>query len=90
MRVDIGVHLSRDGRGHIKVDTMKPTATPILLRIPDACSRWGWSRSFLYERIADGDIEAVKVGAGTRVVTASGDAYVKSLPRLPSKQSAGA
>lgn len=44
---------------------------PISMRIPDACRFTGISRSTLYLLIARGEIEIVKMGAATLVLTAS-------------------
>jgi excisionase family DNA binding protein len=44
---------------------------PISMRIPDACRFTGISRSTLYLLIARGEIEVVKMGAATLVLTAS-------------------
>lgn len=40
---------------------------PIAVRVKEACRLTGIGRSKLYELIADGDIEIVKVGAMTLV-----------------------
>ncbi|GAM07062.1 helix-turn-helix domain-containing protein [Novosphingobium sp. MBES04] len=49
-----------------------PTPTqPISVRIPEACRLTGIGRSKLYELIAEGRIEVVKVGAITLVPYAS-------------------
>ncbi|WP_260926740.1 helix-turn-helix domain-containing protein [Novosphingobium sp. 9] len=40
---------------------------PLTVRIPEACRLTGIGRSKLYELIADGSIEVVKVGAMTLV-----------------------
>ena len=45
--------------------------TPILVTIPEACRISGFSRSELYRRLAAGDLDAVKMGRSTRIVTAS-------------------
>ena len=44
---------------------------PISVRIPEACRLTGIGRSKLYELIAEGRIEVVKVGAMTLVPYAS-------------------
>lgn len=41
------------------------------MRIPDACRFTGLSRSTLYVLVAAGEIETVKVGAATLVLTES-------------------
>jgi excisionase family DNA binding protein len=47
------------------------TIEPISMRVPDACRFTGISRSTLYLLIARGEIEIVKVGAATLVLTDS-------------------
>lgn len=44
---------------------------PISMRVPDACRFTGISRSTLYLLISRGEIEIVKVGAATLVLTES-------------------
>ena len=44
---------------------------PISMRVNDACRFTGISRSTLYLLIASGDIEIIKLGATTLVVTES-------------------
>ena len=44
---------------------------PITMRIPDACRYIGIGRSTLYLLIARGQVEVVKVGRSTLVLTAS-------------------
>ncbi len=53
-----------------------------LLRVPEACAYARIGRTKLYELINAGAIGAVKVGAGTRVIRASLDAWFNNLPRL--------
>lgn len=55
---------------------------PIVLSVKDAACFIGLSRSRLYELIADGSIEARKLGARTVVPTASLRAFVERAPRL--------
>lgn len=52
---------------------------PITMRINDACRFTGISRSTLYLLIASGDVEIVKLGASTLVMT-------ESLRRLVNKK----
>lgn len=47
------------------------TIEPISMRVPDACRFTGISRSTLYLLIARDEIEIVKVGAATLVLTQS-------------------
>ena len=44
---------------------------PITLRVPDACRFTGISRSTLYLLIARGEIEVIKLGSATLVLTES-------------------
>ena len=44
---------------------------PITMRVPDACRFIGVSRSTLYVLIAEGEIEIVKLGCSTLVLTES-------------------
>lgn len=44
---------------------------PITMRVPDACRYIGVSRSTLYVLIAGGEIEIVKLGCSTLVLTES-------------------
>ena len=51
--------------------TTSPTVEPICVRINDAARMIGVGRTKLYELIADGEVETVKLGKSTRVITAS-------------------
>jgi excisionase family DNA binding protein len=51
------------GKKHIN---QSPTE-PLAVRIPEACRLTGIGRSKLYQMIADGSIERIKVGAITLV-----------------------
>jgi len=46
-------------------------ADPLCVRVPEACRLLSVGRSKLYELIASGDVETVKIGTGTRVVMTS-------------------
>lgn len=48
--------------------------------IPEALKMTGISRTFLYERLADGSIRAVKAGAKTLIDVQSLTAWAASLP----------
>lgn len=52
-------------------DAERPTVAPITMRVPEACKFIGLSRSTLYVLVATGEIETVKVGAATLVLTKS-------------------
>lgn len=53
------------------LDTMQLPLEPMTVRIPVAVQLTGIGRSKLYELIAAGDIETVKVGASTLITVAS-------------------
>jgi excisionase family DNA binding protein len=44
---------------------------PITMRVPDACRFIGISRSTLYVLISEGEVEIVKLGCSTLVLTES-------------------
>ena len=48
-----------------------PAIEPITMRIPDACHYMGIGRSTLYILIGAGQVEIVKIGRSTLVVTDS-------------------
>jgi len=56
---------------------------PFSVRIPDAVRMTGLSRSRIYQLIADGDIEAAKVGRSTVVLVASLRALILAKRRNP-------
>lgn len=56
---------------------------PLVVRIPDACRLLGVGRSKLYELIADGKIEAVKIGANRLILLASVKAFVEACRQPP-------
>lgn len=51
---------------------------PISMRVNDACRYIGISRSTLYILIASGEIEIIKLGASTLVLTDSLKRYIES------------
>lgn len=51
--------------------TVPSQAEPICVRINDAARMIGVGRTKLYELIASGEIEAIKLGKSTRITTAS-------------------
>jgi len=59
------------------------TAPPIAMRIPDACRFIGLSRSTLYLLVATREIETVKVGASTLVLTESLCALIERRRNTP-------
>lgn len=54
-----------------------PQPTPFTVRIPEACRLCGIGRSKLYELIAAGEIEIIKVGTITLVPVASLKAFLR-------------
>lgn len=58
------------------LDTSLTAITPITMRIPDACKFIGLSRSTLYVLVSAGEIETVKAGAATLVLTDSLRAFI--------------
>lgn len=57
---------------------------PISMRVNDACRFTGISRSTLYLLIASGDVEIIKLGATTLVVTESLRRFVNEKRRRTS------
>ena len=51
--------------------TAPPPVEPICVKVNDAARMIGVGRTKLYELIADGEVETVKLGKSTRVITAS-------------------
>ena len=56
-----------------------PFAQRLTCTIDDACEVTGLGRTKLYELIAAGELEIVKIGTATRVVVSSIEAYVDRL-----------
>ncbi len=56
---------------HLREQHQRTVIEPIALRVPDACRYLGIGRSTLYVLIGQGEIEIVKVGSATLVLTAS-------------------
>jgi excisionase family DNA binding protein len=68
---------------------------PVLLGILEAAALARVSRSFLYERLADGSIESRKAGRRRLVVSSSLNHWMTNLPvvalkQAPSKEAASA
>jgi excisionase family DNA binding protein len=51
--------------------TAPPKVEPICVKVNEAARMIGVGRTKLYELIASGEIEAVKLGKSTRITTAS-------------------
>lgn len=73
----------REHRGHQVIE-------PIAMRVPDACRYLGIGRSTLYLLIGKGEIEVVKMGSATLVLTASLRSLVERLRSPDVKQASGA
>lgn len=55
----------------------KPQSEPITVRIPEAIRLTGIGRSKLYELIASGDVEVIKIGSCTLIPMASLHALIE-------------
>ncbi|MBS0474319.1 MAG: helix-turn-helix domain-containing protein [Proteobacteria bacterium] len=51
--------------------TAPPSVEPICVKVNEAARMIGVGRTKLYELIASGEIEAIKLGKSTRITTAS-------------------
>ena len=56
---------------YLREQDRRPSIEPIAMRVPDACRYVGIGRSTLYVLIAGGEVEIVKLGSSTLVLTAS-------------------
>lgn len=56
---------------HLRDQALRSTIEPVAMRVPDACRYVGISRSTLYVLIARREVEIVKLGRSTLVVTES-------------------
>ncbi len=65
------------------LDTGLSAITPITMRVPDACKFIGLSRSTLYVLVAAGEIETIKAGAATLVLTDSLRAFIDRRRNAP-------
>lgn len=65
------------------LDTGLSAIAPITMRVPDACKFIGLSRSTLYVLVAAGEIETVKAGAATLVLTDSLRAFIDRRRNAP-------
>ena len=69
----------------MKYDRDQPLLSPILWTIPQAAAAIGRGTTFIYEAIANGQIEAVKSDKRTLVVVESLHSYARALPRAKIK-----
>lgn len=56
---------------HLRNVAERPSIAPVTMRVPEACRYLGIGRSTLYVLIGKGEIETIKLGASTLVVTES-------------------
>ena len=56
---------------HLREQRQPKTIEPIALRVPEACRYLGIGRSTLYVLIGKREIEIIKLGSSTLVLTAS-------------------
>lgn len=74
---------------HLRQQRRCPAIEPIAMRVPDACRHLGIGRSSLYVLIGKGEIEVIKMGSVTLVLTASLRSLVERLRSLDAKQASG-
>lgn len=64
--------MSTTSRNDQRGDQKRPPAIePIAMRVPEACRYLGIGRSTLYVLISEGEIEFIKLGSSTLVLTES-------------------
>ena len=56
---------------HLREQRQRQTIEPIVMRVPEACRYLGIGRSTLYVLIGEGEVEVIKLGRSTLVLTAS-------------------
>ena len=56
---------------HLREQRQRQTIEPIVMRVPEACRYLGIGRSTLYVLIGEGEVEVIKLGSSTLVLTAS-------------------
>ncbi len=52
--------------------------TKLLLKIEEVSEATGWGRTFIYERLKAGDLQAVRVGRSVRVSVESLQALIRA------------
>ncbi|WP_251566656.1 helix-turn-helix domain-containing protein [Erythrobacter sp. 3-20A1M] len=62
---------------HLREQRQRQTIEPIVMRVPEACRYLGIGRSTLYVLIGKREIEIIKLGSSTLVLTASLRALVE-------------
>lgn len=73
---------------HLREQCGRQAIEPIAMRVPEACRYLGIGRSTLYVLISRDEIEIIKMGSATLVLTASLRSLVERL-RRPADQLAG-
>ena len=64
---------------HLREQCGPQAIEPIAMRVPEACRYLGIGRSTLYVLIAKGQVEIIKMGSATLVLTSSLRALVERL-----------
>jgi len=67
---------------HLTVATPATGEKPLCVRLNTALQLLGISKTKMYELIAAGEIDAIKIGRATMVLGASLEAFVARAPRL--------
>lgn len=49
--------------------------------IEATCAHYGWTRTFVFERLGNGDLDGLKAGRRTVIITESADRLFRKLPR---------
>jgi len=62
---------------HLREQQQRQMIEPIAMRVPEACRYLGIGRSTLYVLIGKGEIDVIKLGSSTLVLTASLRALVE-------------
>ena len=62
---------------HLREQRQRQTIEPIVMRVPEACRYLGIGRSTLYVLIGKREMEIIKLGSSTLVLTASLRALVE-------------
>jgi hypothetical protein len=57
------------------------TKAPVARTIEATCDHYGWSRTYVFERLSYDDLVGVKAGRRTLITSESADRHFASLPR---------
>ncbi len=74
---------------HLREQRGRQAVEPIAMRVPEACRYLGIGRSTLYVLIGKGEIEVIKMGSATLVLTASLRSLVERLRSSDAQQASG-